>query len=196
MKTRAELKAEAKEQIRGNVFMAFVCWLIVSVILVALNFIVGIGTVASIILSPVLLFGFIKLFYDLAQGEKIQVSNVFSGFSNFGNVFVTNFLVGLFTSLWSLLFVIPGIIKTFSYSMSNYVLCDYPELSGTQAIKESQRIMDGHKMDLFVLYLSFIPWALLGTITLGLAYIYIIPYMQATVTNFYNDIKTPMDMGF
>lgn len=195
MKTRAELKAEAKEQIRGNIFICLVCAIIVAAITGVLNIIPGIGTIASIILSPVLIFGLIKIFYDLTKGEKAEVSKVFDGFSNFGHVFTNNFLAEIFIFLWSLLLVVPGIIKGLSYSMTNFILCDYPELSGTQAITESRRIMDGHKMDLFVLYLSFIPWMLLGTITLGLGYIYVIPYMQATVANFYNDIKTPMDMG-
>lgn len=195
MKTRTELKAEAKEQIKGNIFIIFVCWAIASVILGGMALIPTVGKLASNIFNPVIMFGFTKIFYDLAQGEKAEISKLFYGFTNFGNVFVTNLLSSIFILLWSLLLLIPGIVKGYSYSMINYILCDNPEMSGTEAINESKRIMDGHKMDLFVLHLSFIPWVLLGCITCGLGFIYVIPYMQATITNFYNDIKAPVDMG-
>lgn len=196
MKTRTELKAEAKEQIKGNIFIIFVCWAIASAMLVGMTLIIPIvGELASSIFNPVIMFGFTKIFYDLAQGEKAEISKLFDGFTNFGNVFVTNLLSSIFILLWSLLLLIPGIVKGYSYAMINYILCDNPEMSGTEAINESKRIMDGHKMDLFVLHLSFIPWVLLGCITCGLGFIYVIPYMQATITNFYNDIKAPVDMG-
>ena len=75
--------------------------------------------------------------------------------------------------------------------MAYYVLAENPQMSANEALNESKAIMDGHKMDLFVLYLSFIPWMLLGSITLGIAYIYVMPYMQLTITNFYHKIKRP-----
>ena len=89
----------------------------------------------------------------------------------------------------SLLLVIPGIIKVFSYAAAPFILADNPELTAREALSESKRIMDGHKFDLFVLQLSFFWWSILSAITFGIAYIYVVPYFQATMANFYNDIK-------
>ena len=189
MNTRVELKFKAKEQIKGNIAMLFLCLLVIN----AINFIPIAGQIASVLITPVLSYGLVKVYYGLSKGEPVRVEKIFDGFSNFSNIFLANFLVGLFTILWSLLLVVPGIIKAYSYSMVNYILCDNPEMSAMDAIKESQRIMQGHKMDLFVLQLSFILWILMGIVTLGIGYIYVIPYMQQTLVNFYNRIKEPQE---
>ena len=98
-------------------------------------------------------------------------------------------MIAIFTCLWSLLFIIPGIIKAISYYMAYFVLADNPELSAKEALDESKRITSGHIGDLFVLYLSFISWVLLGAITCGLALIYVVPYMQTTMANYYLELK-------
>lgn len=98
-------------------------------------------------------------------------------------------MMNLFIFLWSLLFLIPGIIKSFSYAQMPYILMDHPEMGWKEAIEESKRMMDGHKADLFVLYLSFIPWLLLCGVTLGIAFLYVGPYMQMTCVNFYRALK-------
>ena len=91
--------------------------------------------------------------------------------------------------LWSLLFVIPGIIKGYSYSMAFYILAENPDMTAKEAITESREIMNGHKWELFVLGLSFILWAFAIVFTLGIAAIYVEPYMQLTIANFYHNIK-------
>ena len=117
------------------------------------------------------------------------MGDLFSGFQNFGNAFLANLLMFIFIFLWSLLLIVPGIIKAISYSMTFFVLAEHPEMSGKEAIDESKKIMEGHKWEYFVLSLSFILWFLLGSITLGIAYIYVVPYMSTTITNFYHEIK-------
>lgn len=87
-----------------------------------------------------------------------------------------------------LLLIVPGIIKGLSYSMSYFVLKDRPELSPAEAIKESMRLMNGHKADLFILQLSFIGWAILGSITV-IGIIWVIPYMYTAVAAFYEQLK-------
>lgn len=79
--------------------------------------------------------------------------------------------------------------------MSYFVLAENPQMTAREALNESKKIMSGHKMELFVLYLSFILWMLLGAVTLGIAYIYIAPYMYATITNFYQEIKRPIQIA-
>ena len=98
-------------------------------------------------------------------------------------------MIIIFTTLWSFLFVIPGIIKAYSYSMSFYILAENPDMTARDALNESKEIMKGNKLNLFVLELSFILWAFAIIFTLGIAAIYVEPYMQLTYVNFYHNIK-------
>lgn len=94
----------------------------------------------------------------------------------------------MFTILWSLLLFVPGIIKGLSYSMSYFILKDRPELSPAEAIKESMRLMNGHKADLFILQLSFIGWTILGLITV-IGFIWVIPYINTSIAAFYEQLR-------
>lgn len=188
--TRAELKAMAKEQIKGNIGKLFVCFLIIFAIGFVCGLIPMIGSMAaSIILTPVFGLSLCMMYLKLTKKEEIGVGDVFNGFSYTGKAIWLNIIVAFFTMLWSCLFVIPGIIKKYAYSMSTYILADNPELTAREALSKSKEMMNGHKWDLFVLQLSFFWWYLLGSVTFGLAYIYVIPYMSATIANFYNSIK-------
>lgn len=189
MINRVDLKMKAKEEIKGNILMLFLCSLIISLIAGALGMIPVVGFIAALVIEAPLALGLSMLYLGMTRGEKVEVGNLFKGFNQFQNSLVLLLLQTIFTFLWSLLFVIPGIIKGLSYSMSFYVLAENPEMSGREALEESMRIMDGHKMDLFVLQLSFIPWMLLTTVTFGIAAIYVVPYVTQTTTNFYLAIK-------
>ena len=186
---RSELKEQAKAQLKGNLGMLFLCSLIIVLISAACGAIPVVGAIASIILSPPLALGLTMVYLNVTYGDKADVSTVFDGFKTFGTSIVLNILMSIFTFLWSLLLIIPGIIKGISYSMSFYILAENPDMSATDALNESKAIMEGHKMDYFVLTLSFIPWFLLMMITFGLAGIYVVPYMTLTITNFYHNIK-------
>jgi len=187
---RAELKRLAKEQIKGNIGILFLISLIVAAIAGLANTIPGVGSLASlIVLTPAFSLALIKIYLNLTQGRNPEIGDLFAEFNNFWASFKVSFLTGLFTMLWSLLFYIPGIIKALSYSQAMYILAENPGIGAREAINRSKAMMDGHKMELFVLYLSFIGWALLGVVTFGIAYIYVIPYMSAAQANFYNSIK-------
>jgi len=88
-----------------------------------------------------------------------------------------------------MLFVIPGLVKVFSYAMTPYILVDHPELSTTEAIHESRLMMRGHKFDLFYLYLTFIGWAILCVLTAGIGFFWLIPYIETSRAAFYYDLK-------
>ena len=186
---RAELKAAAKEQIKGNIGMLFLCGLIIFGIALACAFIPMVGGVASFLVTPPLSLGVCMIYLGLTEGKKAEVGTLFQGFQSFGKSIWLTILVAVFTFLWTLLLDIPGIIKGLSYSMAFYVLADNPEMTAREALRESKEIMHGHKWELFVLQLSFILWMILGLFTLGFAYIYVIPYMSTTVANFYQKIK-------
>ena len=187
--TRAELKAAAKEQIRGNKFTFFLMILVIFAISFLCAFIPVVGSIITFIITPAFSLSICMFFLKLTKGEETSVKNVFDGFDKTGRALWLNILIAVFTFLWSLLLVIPGIIKAYAYSMSFYVLADNPELTASEALAKSQKIMNGHKMDLFILELSFIGWFFLVGLTFGLAAIYVAPYMEATMANFYNSIK-------
>lgn len=190
---RAELKAAAKEQIKGKIGILFVITLIIGLISGAagaiLSFIPGGSIVASVIITPAFMISIIRVYLNVVKGEQPKVSDAFSGFDDFWAAFKVNFLVGLFTFLWSLLFVIPGIIKALSYSMSLYILAENKGKPALECINESKAMTEGHKAELFVLGLSFYGWLLLCGFTFGIAYIWVGPYMQATYINAYNSLK-------
>ena len=190
MKTRAELKEKAKQQIKGNIGMLFVIALIIGAISGAAGAFPPLALVVSIIVTPAFSISIIRVYQELARnGKKPEAKDAFAGFDDFWTGFKALFLVGLFTFLWSLLFVIPGIIKSFSYSQTMMIVAENKGIGAREAINRSKAMMDGRKMDYFVLGLSFIGWGLLCCITLGIAAIWVGPYMQATMVNFYNDIK-------
>lgn len=191
---RAELKAKAKAQIKGKIGILFLISLVMAVVSTAacmlLSLIPYVGeALGSIIVVPAFTLSSIQIFLSVTAGVKPGVKDAFGGFADFWSAFKVSFLSGLYTFLWSLLFVIPGIIKAFSYSMSMYILAENKGKSARECIKESMAMTKGHKWELFVLDLSFFGWALLVAITGGIASIWVGPYIQATFANVYLDLK-------
>lgn len=111
------------------------------------------------------------------------------GIDNYGSYLVTGVLVNVFTFLWSLLFVVPGIIKALAYSQAKYVIHDNPRLKGKEAIEISKRMTNGFKGDLFSMYLSFIGWYILVGLTFGILSIYVTPYVETTAAMYYENLK-------
>ena len=187
--TRVELKSAAKEQIKGKIGLLFIVFIIVAAITAACGAVPVVGWFASIIVSPAFQISLCMMYLSLTKGEEISVGDIFKGFNVTGKAIWLSIITAVYTFLWTLLLIVPGIVKSFAYAMAPYILADEPELTASEALAKSQRIMNGHKFDLFVLDLSFIGWALLGTITFGIALIYVVPYRSATIANFYNSIK-------
>ena len=118
-----------------------------------------------------------------------QLESMFTVYrDNFLKAFLVPLLQGLFVFLWSLLFVIPGVIMAYAYSMAIYVANDNPELSAMDAIRKSRELMDGHKWDLFVLDLSFIGWIFLCLLTCGIGFFFLAPYMEMAHVEFYREL--------
>lgn len=144
-------------------------------------------------LSLILQFGVFAFYYDIVCNRPLYYKRLFCGFTNGFlkaiNVFCTQLLIGIFVLLWALLLIVPGIMKAFSYSMSLYILIDHPEYSPLEAIKKSNEMMYGHRMELFILELRFIPWLLLIIVTLGVALIWVVPYMTTACSEFYLQLK-------
>lgn len=192
---RKELKSMAKQQIKGKIGILFLISLLISIISGSvgsiINFVIPYAgsVIGTIIVTPAFALSLAKIYLMITKGTNPEVKDTFSGFEDFWSAFKVTFLVGLFTFLWSLLFVVPGIIKSISYSMSLYVLAENKEKPALECIKESKKMTQGHKGEIFVLALSFIGWIYLGILTLGFLYIWLIPYMQTTFVNAYNKLK-------
>ena len=132
-----------------------------------------------------------KRFYVRNLNESAQVGNVGFAFDNhYKNITKTMFFRDLYTILWTLLFIIPGIVKSYEYQMIPYLLAENPQMSREQAFAESKRMMSGQKWRAFVLDLSFIGWNILSAITLGiLGIFYVQPYMDATHAALYEALR-------
>ncbi|MBR3133288.1 MAG: DUF975 family protein [Clostridia bacterium] len=187
--SRVEMKMNAKKQISGKIGLMFVVSLIIGVVVGVLNLIPVVGSIAGSLLTFCFSLSLCIMYLKITREEDVEIKDAFSGFNNAVSAIILGILTGVYTFLWTLLFIIPGIIKAYSYSMGTYILADNPDMTASECIAKSCEIMKGHKMELFILHLSFIPWFLLCGITFGLAYIYVVPYMSATVANFYNSIK-------
>ena len=197
---RKQLKAQAKEQIKGKIGILIAVTLIIGAITAAASFLAnlipGVGLAVSIIVTPAFALSTIRIYLMVVRGGTPEVKNCFDGFDDFFSAFKVTLLVGIYTFLWSLLFIIPGIVKGYSYSMAMYVLADNKGKSARECIAESKAMMEGHKMELFVLDLSFIGWYLLCSLTCGLAALYVVPLLNATHANVYETIKPVVAVPF
>ncbi|MBR1573750.1 MAG: DUF975 family protein [Bacteroidales bacterium] len=126
------------------------------------------------------------------SGDDNLTRNAFRlGFAQgYGRTLLTQLLRGIFIYLWSLLLFIPGLIMNYAYAMVPYLLKDQPELSPMEVIRTSRKMMKGHKFDLFYLHLSFIGWALLCVFTLGIGYLWLMPYIASAECAFYEDVRS------
>ena len=148
------------------------------------------GNIIQIVLSPIA-WGFEIMFLEnIRKGDKeLDLGKMFEGFKDYIRIMLTNLLRGIYTLLWMLLLIIPGIIKMYSYSMTNYILLDDTDLKYNSAIEKSMAMMKGHKMNLFLLDLSMIGWLILSIITCGIGILFLAPYNLTAHAHFYEDLK-------
>lgn len=131
----------------------------------------------------------------LVNGDGHIVRNAIKiGFRPFWKNVWGMLLMNILIGLWTLLLIVPGIIKAFSYAMTPYILHDNPELSASEAIHRSRMMMSGHKFDLFWLYLGFIGWIFLCILTAGIGFLWLVPYMETAQAAFYQDIKAEYEL--
>ena len=187
-------------------------------IFIGFAIVLAIWVIIQLIIGGAIRLGYCQFNLKLIDNKDVSCSDLFSEMNRKWDGFCLGFLMALYTALWSCLFIIPGIIKTFSYSMAPYIMAENPNLTANEAITESRRIMNGNKGNLFGLLLSFISWELLcfvpcfvgiaillsSTITVAnvltfwwilpcfgltlVGYIFLLPYIEATSAAFYRDI--------
>ena len=211
MQLNSELRAQARERLEGKwgtfVLMTFLMLVIQTIlqipgyigslleilspenVLASLSF-SNISNILSLLALP-LSWGLTVSLLRNHREESVDLENLFDGFrgGRYTRVFCALFLVRLFTFLWTLLLIIPGIMKAFSYALTPYILLDEPELSARQAITRSCEIMQGRRWKLFCLSLSFIGWGILSLLTFGIGFLWLAPYMNASIAAFYEDAR-------
>ena len=197
MKTNQEYKETALAALKGNwpqaVLLGLVILLITSVPAVSGFFSIA---VSVCVLMP-LTVGVFVAFRELLHGnaEKITEKSFRIGFGNWKHNTRGMLLMCVYVFLWSLLLIVPGVVKSLSYALTPFILHDRPELSENEAIELSMKMMEGSKMDLFLLYLSFVGWALLCILTLFIGFLWLEPYIYATTAAFYEDVKADYESG-
>lgn len=194
MKTNYELRAAARESLSGNWTYPVLATLIYLAISITCNFIPYVSFLIAIFFIKPLAYGLAITMLKFFRGEKeYVVENMFSIFSDYPRILGTILLQFIYIFLWSLLLLIPGLIKMYSYAMTYYILHDNPEIGAEEAICRSMKMMDGHKWKLFCLHLSFIGWWLLCILTLEIGTLWLAPYIQNSTAAFYEDLKNQFD---
>lgn len=145
----------------------------------------------TIVIGGAVRLGLVSYNIDLVTKRRPPAfSTLFSRFSIFGKAFALNFMISLFTTLWMLLFIIPGIVAAYRYAMAPYLMSENPDMGVMEAISLSKEIMKGNKWRLFKLQFSFIGWILLGVLTFGIGFLWVAPYSGVAEAAFYLDVSS------
>lgn len=200
MATYQELKNRALETLKGKWVESCIAVVIYSIIMGAATFALGLfagdsetrSTFASVVVNLVLApleWGVVIIFLRMARGCQPNFGYLFEGFNRWGRIVAIYLLRGIYTFLWTLLLIVPGVVKSYSYALTPYIMEDRPELGYNATIEESMRLMQGNKMRLFLFDLSFIGWFLLCLLTLGFGLIFLGPYWSTARAHFYEELK-------
>lgn len=147
------------------------------------------GNILQALLLPIT-FGYAVTYLLLVREDKeCKIQDLFDGFLDYTRIWGTLILMGLYVLLWTLLLIVPGIIKSYSYSMTYYILKDEPDMKFNAAIERSMDMINGHKFDLFYLHLTFIGWGILSILTFGIGFLWLYPYMMTAQAQFYEDVR-------
>ncbi|MCQ2194016.1 MAG: DUF975 family protein [Paludibacteraceae bacterium] len=182
----------------GNAALTTLVSVLLSSVVGAVLNALGLGIVSVVLIDLPLGFGFTLVFNHLMKtgdGERM-VQRMFNiAYGDFSRSLAVSVLQAVFNFLWFLLLIIPGIIKMYSYAMTYYIAEDYPELDANKCIDKSKEMMDGYKFDLFLLHLSFLGWALLCILTLGIGALWLRPYIATSEVVFYERLKEIKGIG-
>ena len=179
-----DFRQRAWTNLHGNWTTAVLSYLIMELIIGVLAF----TWIGSLIVAGPLTVGFSLVTINIVRRNNPKIENLFTAFKDFARAFVLWIINTIFVMLWTLLLIIPGIIKSLSYSMSYYILIDNPDISANEARKQSMQLMHGNKWRLFCLNFSFIGWILLSILTFGILLFWVQPYMEVAHAEFYQSL--------
>ena len=210
MKTNSEIRQESLSIMKGNWASGVIVTLLLCVAVTLCSAITssfglcGNKTVMNSISELLNLLVAIFIFYPLAMsmvimflsfvksGEKLSAKGLTLGFKSplYSKSIVLYLLIAIYTFLWSLLLIVPGIIKSLSYALAPYILAENPELKANEAIEKSMAMMNGHKMQLFLMWLGYVGFALLSIFAFCIPLLWLYPYYQVVMAKFYEEVKS------
>jgi len=191
--SRPELKNRAKAALSGKWGSAVLAMLIFFLLQMGCGIIPVLGT---IILVPPLQFGLVIFFIRFFRHGETELENLFKGFDMFGKALAVYWLSQLYIFLWSLLFIVPGIVASYRYSQAMLILYDNPEITASEAIRRSKAMMYGNKMTLFIQDLSFLGWIILSIFPgFYIGFLWSMPYYYITRVAFYDNLLESAGMG-
>jgi uncharacterized membrane protein len=185
----AILMKMARESLQDRWALAIGVFFLNIIITTAVQFIPYLGTLVSIAISGPLLLGLSLFILSISRDEEAYLEQLFEGFKNAGTATAANIITGVIIMIGLVLLIIPGIIAALSLSMTFYIIADDDSIGVLDAIKKSNEMMKDHRWKLFYLYLRFFGWGIVCLLTLGLGFLWLIPYIQVSVAKFYEDIK-------
>ncbi len=185
----SQIRAEARELLNGQWGNLILVWLIFYLLSSGFTIVTRIGFGVSLVVGGPFLLSICTIFLKLWRREQFRIEELFDGFKDFSRSLVAYLLVCLYVLLWSLLFIVPGIIASIGYSMTFFILAEDPQISASDAMRKSQQMMYGHKTEYFMLMLSFIGWFFLSILTAGVGFLFLTSYTTMAQTIFYQRIK-------
>ncbi len=191
----SEITRQARELLRGRWGLPIAFSLLLSLLIVIpANLVSGFsrvnysGNIVTLIIGGPLALGGVIFYLSFCRGGEASLGMLFAGFKYFSKALTAYLLMAVFTCLWLLLLIVPGIIAAYRYSQTFYLLADDKTLGPLEAIRKSKQLMVGRKWKLFCLGLRFVGWNLLCILTLGIGLLWLWPYMAASFARFYDDL--------
>lgn len=200
--TLKSYRSAAKSALSGHWVNAVLCTLVVTLIVGVCSALSGVsedlpllfvvGFALTLLIAVPLGFGYSVALLRHMHGEPDDdlVTRPFQAFKDYGRYLGTSLLMTVYVFLWSLLLIVPGIVKGYAYAMTPYIMHEHPELSANECIDASKKMMNGHKWRLFLLDLSFIGWLLLCVLTLGVLTLWVQPWVECSHVSFYEQLKS------
>jgi len=199
MNNSSTIRSFARESLAGNWLNAILAYLIT----LGIMSVAGALQVVAWLVIGSLTYGLYMYYIVLIRDKAGDFNLLFKAFSFsgnnlglFGKTLGLYLLMSLYVFLWTLLFIIPGIVASYSYRMAFYLLIDDPEIEVSEALRQSKKMMHGYKTRLFYLDLSFIGWGLLCILTFGIGILWLAPYMLTSQTIFYEELRNEHGLTF
>lgn len=193
MEWRGEIKRNARAQFQDHAWAKFALmyaaiWIIMAIVSSLISFVPLLNLLLSLAVTGLVAYGSVDVLRKIRRGEDFTIGDFFPT-SELGSVMALTFVKDIYLFLWSLLFVIPGIIKGYSYSQVYYIANENPGMGVDEIITKSREMMNGHKWELFILQVSFIGWGILAALTFGLVGLYVLPLYSMSLYLFHEYVK-------
>ena len=195
------LMEQAREALKGKWKLAVGTYFLYMLMLGVMQAVPAVGPLVSLVVSGPLMLGMTLFSISISRNKEAKLEQLFEGFKRFSKALAAYLLMVIFTLLWMLLLVVPGIIAAISYSQLFFILAEDESISAGDALKKSKKMMYGYKWKFFCLVWRFFGWGLLSALTLGIGLFWLIPYIQVSMAKFYDDIlnkpitPTPAQQG-